>query len=67
MKEIGFRIRSARKEKKMTQADLADKIGCSLVTMGCIESGKNVSSWLIEKACDELGLELKVITKEVLI
>ena len=38
--EMGIRIAQRRKELRLTQEQLADKIGVSLQTVSCIELGK---------------------------
>lgn len=60
MQHLGMKIRSYRKKMGLTQTDVAEKIGCSLVTMSAIESGKNVGTFLIAKTCEVLGLQIEV-------
>lgn len=39
---MGFKVKEAREEKRMTQEELAEKSGVSRVTIIAIESGKSV-------------------------
>lgn len=62
MLELGNRMRQARKEKKLTQAQLAGMAGISRKTLGEIESGTVVDVGIrkVERVLDILGLELAV-------
>lgn len=44
LKDIGNRIKEARKKKGISQAELADSIGVSLTYMSCLENGKKTMS-----------------------
>lgn len=41
LKEVGFRIKEARKARNLSQADLAEKLDISLSHMSDIETGKS--------------------------
>lgn len=43
-KQLGKRIQKQRNELKMTQEQLAEKVGISRAYMGYIEQGRNVPS-----------------------
>lgn len=43
-KDLGHRIRTARRQKKMTQEFLAEKVGISASFLGHIERGTRVAS-----------------------
>jgi transcriptional regulator with XRE-family HTH domain len=62
MMELGNRMRLARKEKKLTQAQLAGMAGISRKTLGEIETGTVVDVGIrkVERVLDILGLELTV-------
>ena len=56
MSELGDRIRELRKQSKMTQAELAEKVGVSLMTIRRYESGERVPSIaLVEDLARVLG------------
>lgn len=60
--DIGDEIRSARKAKKMTQADLSEASGVSRVWISQIESGSvyDVKFGTILKLMTAVGLTIKV-------
>lgn len=62
MLELGNRMRLARKEKKLTQAQLAGMAGISRKTLGEIETGTVVDVGIrkVERVLEILGLELTV-------
>lgn len=67
MKKVGRIIRERRRELKMTQAELGEKVGCCYLTISHLEGGsKNVGTLLLSKICNILGLELsaELIDKE---
>lgn len=55
---IGQMIQNARKEKKVSQAKLAESIGCSVTHLCRIESGGRTSIDLLFPICQELDLSL---------
>ena len=63
--DIGKTIREARKNCKMTQEELAEKLGMSRTTIGQIENGtvQDVGVRKLIRLLDLLGLELKVRSK----
>jgi transcriptional regulator with XRE-family HTH domain len=62
MMELGNRMRLARKERKLTQAQLALIAGISRKTLGEIETGTVVDVGIrkVERVLEILGLELTV-------
>lgn len=54
---MGVRIAQSRKTLRMTQEQLADKMGVSLQTISCIELGKKaVRPENLAKLCSHLGV-----------
>jgi transcriptional regulator with XRE-family HTH domain len=49
LEEVGKRLRELRKQKKMSQSDLADHIGVSRKHIGDIESGKGTTLLIFVK------------------
>ena len=57
LKEIGKRVRSARLEKRMTQAQLAAALDISVPYISHIEQGRQAMSVVVLQAlCDELAV-----------
>lgn len=51
-------IKKKRKEKRMTQQDLADCLGCSIATVGMVECGtRGIGDKNIKKWCDILDID----------
>ena len=63
MEFIGKKIKEKRKERKLTQAQLGEKIGACYVSVCNLEKGRYVSTHLLRDACNELGLEINVTEK----
>lgn len=62
--EMGDRIRECRKQKKLSQADLAEKIGVSDNTISNMETGNNnVKLENIEKVADFFKVSLDYLVK----
>lgn len=57
---IGQFLRSRRKEKGLSQQDLACKIGVRRQTLADLENGKNVGSHLLCSVIAELNLNIKI-------
>ena len=47
LKRLGKKLKFARKEAKLTQEDLAEKVGIHPTYVGKLESGKNNPSFLM--------------------
>jgi len=62
MFDLEHQMRSARKERKLTQAQLAALVGISRKTLGQIEMGTVVDIGIrkVERVLEVLGLELTV-------
>jgi len=57
--KIGKFIQKRRKEKKITQSELAEKLGVSDKTIGNWENGRNMPDLsLFKPLCDELGITI---------
>ena len=61
---LGEFLQEARKEKGLTQAQLAKKLGFSTVTLSALETGKNVSSKKIERCLQLLGFRIVIVPKD---
>ena len=58
-KKIGKFIAKCRKDKKMTQSDLAEKLGVTDKSIGNWENGRNMPDLsLFKPLCDELGITI---------
>jgi len=64
--EIGKKIKELRKEKKITQDELAKNVGISRQTLSKLENGKihKISLQLFVKLLDELDSELEIVPKK---
>lgn len=62
MLNLGIWIRQARREKKLTQAQLADMAGIARKTLSQIETGTvpDIGIRKVERTLEVLGLELTV-------
>jgi HTH-type transcriptional regulator / antitoxin HipB len=62
---IGNAVALTRKQRKLTQTQLADSLGMSRSTISGIENGtvSEIGIRKILKICDFLGLELKIERK----
>ena len=59
---MGKRISSRRKELRMTQDALAERIGVSLQTISCVELGKKaIRPYNLIKLCDVLDISADYI------
>ena len=57
--KIGNFIAKCRKEKKMTQSELAEKLGVTDKSIGNLENGRNMPDLsLFKPLCDELGITI---------
>ena len=63
MEFIGKKIKEKRKERKLTQAELGEKVGACYVSVCNLEKGRNVTTHLLRDVCNELGLVLIVAEK----
>jgi transcriptional regulator with XRE-family HTH domain len=59
-RKLGQRIASLRKEKKLTQEQLAEKVGCSVEFISLVERGVNAPSVAgLEKFARILKVEVR--------
>ena len=60
---MGYKLKEAREEAKLTQQQLAEKSGVSRVTIGAIENGtsKNVTLGTLRKLADALDKTINQI------
>ncbi len=63
MELIEEAIKKKRKERGMTQAQLADKVGACYVSICNLEKGRNVNSNILKNVCNELDLKILVVNK----
>lgn len=63
VEDVGEFLKDARKEKGITQAQMAKKLGFSPVTLSALETGKNVSSQKIELYLQMLGYRIVIVPK----
>lgn len=64
-KELGLKIQELRKQKGMTQEDLAEKTGLSVRTIQRIESGEvDPRSYTLNQIAEALGVDLAELIKE---
>lgn len=62
LKVIGKKIQDRRKQKGLTQKELADHLGITRVYMGYIEQGRESPSLhLMFRLSDTLGVKLKTL------
>lgn len=57
-------IKEKRKERRLTQEEMAKKVGACYVSICNLEKGRNVNTHLLRDVCKELDLELLVKEKE---
>lgn len=61
--EFGAALRAARTGAGVTQAELAERLGVSRMTVSRLEQGDGVSLETAVRALSELGLALAVVPK----
>ena len=66
LEHFGDRVRTARKNEGLKQAELADKVGISRTYLSQIEQGRarNLSLRLAQKLSEKLGIELPQSAQE---
>lgn len=65
--DLGAFLQEVRKNRGITQAEMAHQLGFSSVTLSALETGKNVSYDKIERYLQLLGLRLVVVPKTALV
>lgn len=63
LEDVGEFLREARKDRGLTQAQMAEKLGFSPVTLSALETGKNVSGRKIERYLQMLGYRAVIAPK----
>ena len=64
-KETGEKIRTFRKSRHMSQADLAVAVGISCTYMSCVETGrKNASLTVLSTIAEQLGVTVDSLINE---
>ena len=64
-KKIGKFIAQCRKQKNMTQQELAERLNVSDRTIGNWENGRNMPDLsMFKPLCDELGISIKKIIRK---
>lgn len=63
LEQLGEAIASVRKEKGLTQAELAERVGVSHTTLSNLEQGKSVATSTMLRALQLLGMRLVVVPK----
>lgn len=61
--EFGAIFRQERKALGLTQAQVADKIGCRRQTVADLEAGRNVTSLIVFNALSVIGKQIQVCAK----
>lgn len=60
---LGLRIKVARISRKITQAELAERISKTRPLISSIEQTGKVNFYTLKKICDVLGLDIDVLTQ----
>ncbi len=60
---IGEKIQSIRKKQKITQKELSEKCGCSVISIGRYESGERSPSW---ESIQKIAAALEVTTNDLI-
>ena len=63
MKQIFELIREERRKRKLTQAQLGEKVGYCYVTICNLEKGRNVALNVLCNVCKELNIRLIATTE----
>lgn len=61
--DVGGFLKEARKERGITQIEMAQILGFSPVTLSALETGKNVSAKKIEHYLQMLGYRIAIVPK----
>lgn len=63
LEDLGEFLQEARKEKNVSQKEMAASLGFSPVTLSALENGKNVSTEKIERYLQMLGYRIVIVPK----
>ena len=61
--EVGAFLQEARRERGITQVEMAEILGFSPVTLSALETGKNVSAQKVESYLQMLGYRMVIVPK----
>ncbi len=61
--QLGEFLRDARRERGITQRQMAERLRTSPVTLSALENGKNVSAEKVERYLQTLGFRIVVVPK----
>ena len=61
--DIGEFLREARRERGITQVEMAKKLGFSSGTLSALETGKNVSAVKVDRYLQQLGFRMVIVPK----
>lgn len=64
---LGEFLQEARRERCVSQKQMAKRLGFSSVTLSALETGKNVSSAKIEHYLQQLGFRIVVVPKSAVV
>lgn len=65
MERIGKALKNLRKERRMTQIELAKEVNSCYVSISNLEHGKNVGTKLLNDVCKFFNVEIGLIEKEI--
>lgn len=65
--QLGEFLRDARRERGITQRQMAERLRNSPVTLSALENGKNVSAEKVERYLQTLGFRIVVVPKSALV
>jgi transcriptional regulator with XRE-family HTH domain len=60
---VGEFLQEARKERGITQKQMAETLGFSSVTLSALETGKNVSAAKVERYLQMMGFRIVIVPK----
>lgn len=63
LEDLGRFLQEARRERGITQKQMAGKLGFSPVTLSALETGKNVSAAKAERYLQMLGFRIVIVPK----
>ena len=61
--DIGEFLREARRDRGITQVEMAKKLGFSSVTLSALETGKNVSAAKVDRYLQQLVFRMVIVPK----
>lgn len=67
LEQLGEFIADVRREKGLTQAEMAKIVGVSHTTLSNLEQGKSVSTATMQRTLQLLGMRLAIVPKGVVV